>query len=120
MPELVVRRFLSGVDRPTALDLSGYPPHPELGLTIDWIGADGEIALHLNARPRQHAVVLNAWDTSAWGDEVVLSASPFLDNLDIATRIRFEVHPGRFAIRIGEDVLADFPHRVPPDRIRYV
>jgi hypothetical protein len=120
VPEVILQRFAFGVEPPGSLDLSGFPPHPELGLSIDWIDERGDVAVHFNARPHQRAIVLNSNVAGTWGEEVVVPEYPFSRDLDVPCRIRFDIDDQGFSIAAGAGVLAELPHRVRPSLIRYV
>jgi hypothetical protein len=120
--ELVVARFPEGVDPPASLELSGPAPYPHgpVGFAIDWIDANGDVALHLNPRPERGTVALNSSVGGAWQKEVELRGYPFPIEPEVPFHLRFEVLRKRFEVWLDGRRVARFRHRLPPDGIREV
>jgi hypothetical protein len=123
MAELVAARYPNGVSRGTRLELSGAVPSSPSRLepfTVDWLDARGEIALHMNWRPQDGAVVLNSFLDGRWGSEQVVRGQPFPEERGAVCTLGFEAGWRGFAVSVDGRRLATFRHRVPPGELREV
>jgi len=118
-----IRVYRRGVRRPEHLELQGAHPfvrEPDgsirrVEFAVDWLSRSGDILLHVNPRPSEGVVVLNACIGGVWGDEAVVREYPFEPERPLS--LGFYILRDRFRLVANGRVLCDFPHRASPSKI---
>jgi hypothetical protein len=121
MSGATVVSFPTGLSCPARLEFSGSTSVERYEFAVDWVDAVGNILFHFNPRPADDSVVLNAHVGGAWGEQAVVPGYPFRQvTWDEPFRLRFDVHPDRFRVRVDGRHYCDFVHRAPPSTITHV
>ncbi|KAM6289231.1 LOW QUALITY PROTEIN: alpha-actinin-4-like, partial [Aegotheles albertisi] len=116
-----VAPVLGGLWPNMAIYVQGVVPHHANRFHVNLEagpGDDGDLALHVNPRFGEGQVVLNSRSGGVWGDEQRQDLQPFTPGASF--EIVITVTPHGYRLLVNGAPFAEFPHRVPAERVTAV